>query len=49
MKQAKCTRCPAGNDLLLAAEGAPAALAKRVTHLNARWTDVTHGVYERYK
>ncbi|CAB3224722.1 unnamed protein product [Arctia plantaginis] len=40
----------AGNDILLAAEQRrPAALAKRVTQLNARWNDVTHGVYERYK
>lgn len=43
--------CPVvGNDILLQAEASPpAALAKRVTHLNARWTQVTHGVYERYK
>ncbi|KAL0868146.1 hypothetical protein ABMA27_007698, partial [Loxostege sticticalis] len=40
----------ASNDILLQAEASPpAALAKRVTHLNARWTQVTHGVYERYK
>lgn len=25
------------------------ALARRLTALNARWTQVTHGVYERYK
>ncbi|KAJ8709448.1 hypothetical protein PYW07_009274 [Mythimna separata] len=37
------------NDILLAAEGGASALARRVTHLNARWTHVTHGVYERYK
>lgn len=41
--------CP-GNDILLAAEARqPAALAKRVTRLNARWTSVMHGIYERYK
>ncbi|XP_028157710.1 dystrophin, isoforms A/C/F/G/H-like [Ostrinia furnacalis] len=40
----------ASNDILLQAEAAPpAALTKRVTHINARWTQVTHGVYERYK
>ncbi|XP_075984488.1 dystrophin isoform X7 [Anticarsia gemmatalis] len=40
----------AGNDILLQAEQRPpAALAKRMTQLNAKWNDVTHGVYERYK
>lgn len=38
------------NDILLAAEARqPAALVRRVTHLNARWSSVMHGVYERYK
>lgn len=32
-----------------AGERQPAALVKRVTHINARWTTVMHGVYERYK
>ncbi|XP_026745116.1 dystrophin-like, partial [Trichoplusia ni] len=39
----------AGNDLLLAAAARPAGLARALTRLNARWTSVTHGVYERYK
>ncbi|XP_063538770.1 uncharacterized protein LOC134748000 [Cydia strobilella] len=40
----------AGNDMMLAAEERrPAALARRLTALSARWTDVTRGVYERYK
>ncbi|KAI8437244.1 hypothetical protein MSG28_011630 [Choristoneura fumiferana] len=40
----------AGNDIMLAAESArPAALARRLTALSARWTEVTRGVYERYK
>ncbi|XP_052755419.1 dystrophin, isoforms A/C/F/G/H-like isoform X2 [Galleria mellonella] len=45
----------ASNDVLVAAgeaEGGaarPAALARRVTQLNARWSGVTHAVYERYK
>nr|XP_049693576.1 dystrophin, isoforms A/C/F/G/H isoform X3 [Helicoverpa armigera] len=39
----------AGNDLLLASPAPPPALARQLTQLNARWTAVTHGVYERYK
>lgn len=35
--------------MLVAAGAAGAELARRVTRLNARWTSVTHGVYERYK
>ncbi|XP_026331601.1 dystrophin, isoforms A/C/F/G/H [Hyposmocoma kahamanoa] len=47
----------AGNDILLAAgedsatdeAGGPGGVARALTALNARWTQVTHGVYERYK
>ncbi|RVE43477.1 hypothetical protein evm_011875 [Chilo suppressalis] len=38
-----------GHEILVSAERRPGALARRLTHLNARWTIVTHGVYERYK
>ncbi|CAK1546843.1 unnamed protein product [Leptosia nina] len=39
----------AGNDILLVAEGGASGLARRLTHLNAVWTRVTHAIYERYK
>lgn len=29
--------------------GGAGAVARALTALNARWTHVTHGVYERYK
>ncbi|GBP04627.1 hypothetical protein EVAR_3963_1 [Eumeta japonica] len=39
-----------GNDIMLKVEDKPpTSLTKRFTHLNARWTQVTNGVYERYK
>ncbi|VVC94724.1 unnamed protein product [Leptidea sinapis] len=38
----------AGNDILLAAEQGAGGVARRLTHLNALWTRVTHCIYERY-
>lgn len=35
---------------MLQSEGDPLTdLARRFTHLNARWTQVTDAIYERYK
>jgi hypothetical protein len=40
----------AGNDLLLSSEGASVQeLARKFTHLNAKWSDVTDGIYEKFK
>ncbi|XP_026474721.1 dystrophin, isoforms A/C/F/G/H-like [Ctenocephalides felis] len=37
-----------GNDMMLSAEKNPLTdLARKFTHLNARWTEVTAGIYER--
>nr|XP_046491679.1 dystrophin, isoforms A/C/F/G/H-like isoform X10 [Neodiprion pinetum] len=39
-----------GNDKLLSSEGSSVQeLGRRFTHLNARWTDVTDRIYERYR
>ena len=39
-----------GNDKLLSSEGSSVQeLGRRFTFLNARWTDVTDRIYERYK
>ncbi|XP_011503422.1 PREDICTED: dystrophin-like [Ceratosolen solmsi marchali] len=39
-----------GSDKLLSSEGSSVhELGRRFTHLNARWTDVTDRIYERYK
>ena len=39
-----------GSDKLLSSEGSSVhELGRRFTHLNARWTEVTDRIYERYK
>jgi predicted ribosome quality control (RQC) complex YloA/Tae2 family protein len=39
-----------GNDKLLSSEGSSVQeLGRRFTFLNARWTDVTDRIYERYR
>lgn len=39
-----------GNDKLLSSEGSSVhELGRRFTYLNARWTDVTDRIYERYR
>lgn len=39
-----------GNDKLLSSEGSSVQeLGRRFTYLNARWTDVTDRIYERYR
>ncbi|KAG6458770.1 hypothetical protein O3G_MSEX011047, partial [Manduca sexta] len=39
----------AGGEVLEAAAGRAALLARRLTQLSARWSDGTHAVYERHK
>ncbi|XP_033609096.1 dystrophin, isoforms A/C/F/G/H isoform X6 [Cryptotermes secundus] len=39
-----------GNDLLLSSEGASVQdLARKFTHLNAKWSDVTDRIYDKFK
>ncbi|PSN29971.1 hypothetical protein C0J52_24408 [Blattella germanica] len=39
-----------GNDLLLSSEGnSIQEVARKFTHLNAKWSDVTDGIYDKYK
>ncbi|XP_069695333.1 dystrophin, isoforms A/C/F/G/H isoform X7 [Periplaneta americana] len=39
-----------GNDLLLSTEGSSVQeVARKFTHLNAKWSDVTDGIYDKFK